>query len=156
MRILYPFVLAVAVLAGPAAAQDLTAGAAAIRDKALADPTDWDIAESLTTEVGPRMVGSPAMQAFRASLAPLKVVVLGAPPRSGGADIAGLIGLKVPFADFNQDAGRYFDLHHSADVTLDKIDPTDLAQNVAVWASFLYTTANSDVDFRPKAAPATQ
>jgi hypothetical protein len=92
-----------------------------------------------------------AMKAFRAALPPLKVVVKAEPPRSGGSDIRGLIGLGVPFVDFNQDASRYFDLHHSADDTLDKVDPDELAQNVAVWASFLWTAANSDVDFRPAA-----
>lgn len=101
----------------------------------------------------PAGAGHAAMVAFRAALPPLKVVVTGAPPRSGGADIAGLMALRVPFVDFDQDAGRYFDLHHSADDTLDKVDPADLAQNVAVWAAFLYTVANSDVDFRPKPAP---
>ena len=94
----------------------------------------------------------PAMTAFRAALPALKVAVSPAPPRSGGADIAGLIGLGAPFVDFNQDMDRYFDLHHSADDTLDKIDPAELAQNTAVWAAFLYTVANSDVDFRPRAA----
>jgi hypothetical protein len=54
--------------------------------------------------------------------------------------------------DFHQDSNRYFDLHHSADDTLDKIDPAHLAQNVAVWASFIYTVANSDIDFRKLAA----
>ena len=93
-----------------------------------------------------------AIKAFRASLPPLKVTVSRAPPTSGGADISGIIALGVPFVDFNQDMNRYFDLHHSADDTLDKIDPKELAQNVAVWASFLYTVANSDVDFRPKPA----
>jgi Zn-dependent M28 family amino/carboxypeptidase len=91
-----------------------------------------------------------AMVAFRAVLPALKVAVNTAPPRSGGSDIAGLMGLKVPFVDFNQDASRYFDLHHSADDTLDKIDPADVAQNVAVWSAFIYVVANSDVDFRPK------
>jgi Zn-dependent M28 family amino/carboxypeptidase len=93
-----------------------------------------------------------AMKAFRASLPPLKVAVSPAAPAFGGADIRGLIGLGAPFVDFGQDASRYFDLHHSADDTLDKIDPAELAQNVAVWASFLYTVANSDVDFRSKPA----
>jgi len=101
----------------------------------------------------PAGAAHPATRAFRAALPPLKVLVNPTPPRFGGSDIAGLIGLGVPFVDFNQDAGRYFDLHHSADDTLDKIDPADLAQNVAVWASFIYTAANSDVDFRSKPAP---
>ena len=60
----------------------------------------------------------------------------------------------MPVTEFNQDAGRYFDLHHSADDTLDKIDPKELAQNVAVWAAFIYTVADSDIDFRKTAAEA--
>jgi Zn-dependent M28 family amino/carboxypeptidase len=96
--------------------------------------------------------GSAAMTAFRATLPELKVEVLPAPPRFGGSDIEGLMALGVPFVDFNQSADRYFDLHHSADDTLDKIEPAELAQNVAVWASFIYTVANSDVTFRPTAA----
>lgn len=96
----------------------------------------------------------PAMKAFRAALPKLRVAVGGA-PQFGGADVSGIIGLGVPFVDFGQDMDRYFDLHHSADDTLDKVDPAELSQNVAVWAAFLYTVANSDVDFRPKpAAPA--
>lgn len=90
----------------------------------------------------------PAMKAFRASLPPLKTAVSPAPPRFGGSDIEGLMAMGVPVVDFNTDASRYFDLHHSADDTLDKIDPAQLAQNVAVWAGFVYAVANSDVDFR--------
>jgi Zn-dependent M28 family amino/carboxypeptidase len=93
----------------------------------------------------------PAMTAFKSTLPKLKVAVNRAPPAEGGADISGLIGAGVPFVDFNQDMSRYFDLHHAADDTLDKIDPAELSQNVAVWAAFLYTVANSDVDFRAKA-----
>src|SRR3546814_12291171 len=88
------------------------------------------------------------MDAFRTAIGPLKVVVKPTPPRFGGSDVAGLMGAGAPFVEFTQDATRYFDLHHSADDTLDKIDMADLAQNVAVWASFVYTVADSDVDFR--------
>jgi Zn-dependent M28 family amino/carboxypeptidase len=94
-----------------------------------------------------------AMKAFRAAVVPLKVVVNATPPRGGGSDIAGLIGAGTPFVDFNQDMNRYFDLHHSADDTLDKIDPAQLAQNVAVWAAFLHAVADSDIDFRALAKP---
>jgi Zn-dependent M28 family amino/carboxypeptidase len=84
----------------------------------------------------------------------LKIIVKRTPPQFGGSDIAGLILLGAPFVDFNQDATRYFDLHHSADDTLDKIVPAELAQNVAVWASFIYTVADSDIDFRKLATGA--
>lgn len=107
---------------------------------------------SLSLPVGSR--SHPAMKAFEAAIAPLKVVVSREPPRSGGADISGLISAGAPFVDFNQDMSRYFDLHHAADDTLDKIDPAELSQNVAVWAAFLYTVADSDIDFRRLAAEA--
>lgn len=90
----------------------------------------------------------PEMRAFAATVAPLGVLTPPAPARQGGSDIEGLIKAGAPFVEFSQDADRYFDLHHSADDTLDKVDPRDLAQNVAVWASFLHLVANSDIDFR--------
>ena len=90
----------------------------------------------------------PAMQAFATILPDLRVVLSREPAYEGGSDIEGLKAAGVPVVDFDQDASRYFDLHHSADDTLDKVDPKKLAQNVAVWAAFLRVTANSDVDFR--------
>jgi hypothetical protein len=66
MRIL-PLIAAGLMAASPAFAQDLTKGAAQIRDRALADPLAWDITESLTSEVGARMTGSPAMERARAT-----------------------------------------------------------------------------------------
>lgn len=95
----------------------------------------------------------PAMRAFAATVAPLQVAIPVEPAKSGGADVAATIRAGAPFIQFAQDASGYFDIHHSADDTLDKIVPADLAQAVAVWASFLYVTANSDVDFRAAAKP---
>ena len=48
----------------------------------------------------------------------------------------------------------YFDTHHTADDTLDKIDPKQLDQAVAVWTAFTYLAAASDVDFRSLASAA--
>lgn len=91
---------------------------------------------------------TPQMAAFASVLSGLKVIASPEPPRFGGSDIEGLMAMGVPFVDFNQDATRYFDVHHSAHDTLDMVDPKSLSQNVAVWAAFLYTVANSDIDFR--------
>ena len=96
-------------------------------------------------------LAQPAMQAFITILPDLKVVLSREPADEGGSDVEGLKAAGVPVIDFDQDASRYFDLHHSADDTLDKVDPKKLAQNVAVWAAFLRVTANSDVDFRKSA-----
>ncbi len=50
-------------LTSPAAGDVRTA--AALRDRALADSTAWNLLESLTTEIGPRPVGSPAYNRAR-------------------------------------------------------------------------------------------
>jgi Zn-dependent M28 family amino/carboxypeptidase len=49
-----------ALLTSAAHAQDART-AEALRDKALLDRTAWDVTEDLTTTIGPRIVGSPAM-----------------------------------------------------------------------------------------------
>jgi carboxypeptidase Q len=50
----------------------------------------------------------------------------------------------------DQNASRYFDIHHSADDTLAVVDRVQLNQNVAAWAALLYLIADSDVNFRAK------
>ena len=47
----------------------------------------------------------------------------------------------VPMFSPSQDVARYFDLHHSADDTFDKIDREELNTNVATVAALLYTLA---------------
>jgi aminopeptidase-like protein len=54
----------------------------------------------------------------------------------------------VPVVGLEQYGWDYFDLHHTPNDTLDKIDPQDLAQNVAAWTSFIYLAANSEDSYR--------
>jgi Peptidase family M28 len=72
----------------------------------------------------------------------------------GGDDIRELQKAGVPVVSLRQDGLDYFDTHHTADDTLDKIDPKQLDQAVAVWSAFIYLAAASDVDFRRLAATA--
>lgn len=66
----------------------------------------------------------------------------------GGADIGPIItDSNLAIIDLQQDGTRYFDLHHTPDDTLDKIDPKQLRQNVAAWATVLSIVANSEIDF---------
>ena len=46
-----------------------------------------------------------------------------------------------------QDGSDYFHLHHTADDTLDKIDPAALAQNVAAYTVFAWLAAEAQGDF---------
>src|SRR3546814_15117689 len=70
-------------------------------------------------------------------------VVRGRQPANGGADIGALVQAGVPAVDLAQDGTRYFDLHHTPDDTLDKIEPVQLRQNVVVWSAVLAILANS-------------
>lgn len=77
-----------------------------------------------------------------AALAPLGVH-RGAEKASGGADVGAIIAKqKLAVVDLDQDGTRYFDLHHTPDDTLDKVDPAQLEQNVQAWATVLKIVAN--------------
>ena len=67
----------------------------------------------------------------------------------GGADVGQMRKLGLPVIDLNQDASRYFDLHHTANDTLDKVNPDYLRQNLAAWVTLAYVTANSPLAFGP-------
>lgn len=65
----------------------------------------------------------------------------------GGADLIPLIPARVPVVSLGQDGSRYFDYHHTADDTLDKVDAESLDQNVAAWAALFYAAAEMPGDF---------
>ena len=69
----------------------------------------------------------------------------------GGPDHGPIVALGVNAIDLQQDGTDYFDLHHTPDDTLDKIDPQLLRQNVAAWATVLGIVANDPADLLPKA-----
>ena len=60
----------------------------------------------------------------------------------GGADINIARDQGTAIINLKQDGTRYFDLHHTPDDTLDKIDPVQLRQNVAVWTQVTGILAN--------------
>jgi carboxypeptidase Q len=65
----------------------------------------------------------------------------------GGPDIGALVAGGVPAITLQQDGTDYFDLHHTPDDTLDKIDPDKLAQNVAAYTAMLAVVANAPEDW---------
>lgn len=79
-------------------------------------------------------------KALQAALLPLGIVP-GALDEADGSDIGPLIQAGVPAVGLAQDGTEYFDLHHTPDDTLDKIDPAALRQNVAAWTAMLATLA---------------
>jgi carboxypeptidase Q len=81
-----------------------------------------------------------------AALAPLGIA-RGSAKARGGPDIAALVAGGVPAITLQQDGTDYFDLHHTPDDTLDKIDPDKLAQNVAAYTAMLAVVANAPEDW---------
>lgn len=94
-----------------------------------------------------RLPASAASLAGRlaSALAPLGVAP-GREAEDGGADVGQLVAAGVPVISLGQDGTRYFDIHHTADDTLDKIDPKQLSQNVEAWRVALEAVANAPED----------
>ena len=74
--------------------------------------------------------------ALQAALKPLGIVP-GSLEKADGSDIGPLIEAGLPAVGLNQDGTHYFDIHHTPDDTLDKVDPEALRQNVAAWTAML-------------------
>jgi hypothetical protein len=70
-----------------------------------------------------------------------------------GPDLTPMVSAGLPSFRFTQNGMDYFDLHHTPDDTLDKIEPAALDQNVAAFAVFAWLAANSTVDFRRAVPP---
>ena len=135
-------------------------GASAYRDRHAADLNQhvigsesdfgggrvWKVTAASQTEAGDALFAQIARL-----LAPIGI----APGRSdqpgGGPDMYPLIAAGVPSLRLHQDGRDYFDLHHTADDTVDKLDAASLDQNVAAFAVFAWLVADSDVSFRAEA-----
>ena len=88
----------------------------------------------------------PVLDRIGQVLAPLGI----ATEREGGGpgpDVGPIVALGAPWAQLAQDGTDYFDYHHTANDTLDKIDAKALDQQVAAYAVLMYLAAESQVDF---------
>ncbi len=88
----------------------------------------------------------PLVRTIQSVLEPLGVAYLGT-EASGGADVGQLRPLGMPVMDLETDAEPYFDLHHTANDTFDKVDPQLVRQNVAAFAVIAYLAAEAEGGF---------
>jgi carboxypeptidase Q len=79
-------------------------------------------------------------------LSPLGVAVE-VDPAHGGADTSILLASGVPQLDVRQDVSRYFDFHHTANDTVDKLDPDQLTQVARTYSTITWLVAEQQVDF---------
>ncbi len=120
----------------------------AVEQHIIAGESDFGADRIYALGLPPGAQGSDFARAAGRVLYPIGVLASADPELNGGADIAPLAGAGVPVFGLSQDGTRYFDLHHTADDTLDKIDPAQMSQNVAAWAALVWLIADSVVDFR--------
>ncbi|GLS25602.1 M28 family peptidase [Marinibactrum halimedae] len=90
--------------------------------------------------------GLEAIAQMQAVLAPLGIAP-GSNQASGGPDMIPMREAGVPVVGLMQNGWDYFDLHHTPNDTLDKINPDELNQNVAAYAAFIYMAAMADTRF---------
>jgi hypothetical protein len=84
------------------------------------------------------------------ALQPLGIEPAAGNRASPGPDAAVLMRRhRWPAVGLTQDGSRYFDVHHTARDTLAQVDPADLPQNVAAWATVAWLAAQADVSFGP-------
>jgi carboxypeptidase Q len=88
-------------------------------------------------------------KALQLALAPLGIVP-GALDKADGSDIEPLLAAGLPGVGLSQDGTHYFDVHHTPDDTLDKVDPETLRQNVAAWTAML-AVLSGGIEPEPKA-----
>ena len=87
-------------------------------------------------------------KALQQALAPLGIAP-GALDKAEGSDISPLLADGLPGVSLAQDGTFYFDVHHTPDDTLDKVDPQDLRQNVAAWTTML-AVLSGGIEAEPK------
>ena len=74
-------------------------------------------------------------------------------PGGSGVDIDPLVRQGVPGFGLNVDDHRYFDLHHSANDTIDKVHPRELEMGAVVQALMAYLLSERGLDHLAKAPP---
>jgi carboxypeptidase Q len=86
--------------------------------------------------------GAGAVAQLAPWIEPLRTFALsGVEGEAGGSDIGPLGPLGVPFVAVSVDGTHYFDIHHSAADTFDKVDPEALAKDAASIAVVAYGLA---------------
>lgn len=90
----------------------------------------------------------PVARALHRLIEPLGVE-MGTNEGFGIPDFVPLRAAGMPVLDPLQDAAPLFDIHHTINDTLAKVDPEQLRQNVAVYAALTWMAANMDVELWP-------
>jgi len=119
----------------------------------LGAESDFGAGRIYALHAGVSPESKPVIERIAQVLAPLGIAL--ADGGGPGPDIGPSVPYGLPWAELQQDGSDYFDYHHTANDTLDKIEPAALDQQVAAYAALAYLAAETSVDIQP-APPAAQ
>ncbi|HSN71058.1 MAG TPA: M20/M25/M40 family metallo-hydrolase [Steroidobacteraceae bacterium] len=88
----------------------------------------------------------PALRAMHQVLEPLGIEFVDT-PAFGGADLQPLKRSGTPVLQVRHDATHYFDVHHTVNDTLERVDRAALDRHVAAYAAMAYLAATKRGDF---------
>ena len=111
---------------------------------ALEADSGTDAPTGFSWNAGP--TAEPLIREITAILAPMGAGEA-IPRGSGGTDVAPLRQAGVPVFSVRQDSSRYFDYHHTANDTFDKVVPASLDRMVAAVSAFAYVAAEMPEPF---------
>ncbi|MBL4617798.1 MAG: M20/M25/M40 family metallo-hydrolase [Robiginitomaculum sp.] len=114
----------------------------------MVSESDFGAGRVWRMDTGIAKADEPKADRIQAVLARLGVTK-GLRTANGGPDVSVLSAAGVPAISLKQDGWNYFDIHHTPNDTLDKVDPADLAQNTAVYAAYIWMIANIEGGFQP-------
>ena len=126
--------------------------AAAHKDEGIVLAGESDAGADRIYQVDSRVAeaGLPLFSEIAGVLAPLGIDAALTNKAGGGPDVGPLAATGVGVLDLGQDMTRYFDVHHTPDDTLDKVDRKQLDQNVAAWTAAIWLAATDDRPLRTK------
>lgn len=120
--------------------------AADVANHVIAAESDFGAGRIYGFDASARDLQPGALAQIQQVLAPLGIEWM---PGKGDpeSDIGPMTQRGMAWAWLGHDGSGYFDLHHNAEDTLDKIAPKDLAQNAAAYAVFTWLAAQADGGF---------
>lgn len=114
----------------------------------LGAESDFGAGRIYAFRAGVDVKAQPVIAQIGQMLAPLGIVTdTDIANGDAGPDIGPFAAQGMPWAQLAQDGTHYFDWHHTANDTLDKIDPKAMDQQAAAYAVMAYLAADSNVDF---------
>jgi Zn-dependent M28 family amino/carboxypeptidase len=104
--------------------------------------SDFGLGKPLGVTTNAAGAAIPALKQMITVLEPIGATIVQPMARGMGSDLDGIQAAGVPIYEPLVDGRRYFDIHHTAADTLDKVDPVDFKKQVAVMAVLTYFLAD--------------